>query len=160
VTAMPDRGYLVDHPIAGRDHWLAHPFELILAAWSIVFGTLLAISAFVPGFSPSPSLENLHPSLTLPIGLLYVAGGIGTHWSYWCTSIDLGTAWTVERLSLLLLVASWTAYALAVIAASPDRIVQWGNGLAIASACFWRWVTIGRRAKSLRSIQREMREGA
>jgi len=48
VTAMPDRGYLVDHPIAGRDHWLAHPFELILAAWSIVFGTLLAISAFVP----------------------------------------------------------------------------------------------------------------
>ena len=65
-----------------------------------------------------------------------------------------------ERLSLLLLVASWTAYALAVIAASPDRIVQWGNGLAITSACFWRWVTIGRRAKSLRSIQREMREGA
>ena len=154
---MPDRSYISSDPPTAVDHLLSHPFEIVISTWSIIAGLMFIAGGIFDDFDPAPSIDSLHFSLLIPLGLLFVIGGSLVHFSYWSTRCELGVCWAVERAASLILAGSWIAYGVAVLTYSPDRVVQWGNAIAFAVSFIYRWVAIGSRAKLLRRTQKSIR---
>jgi len=155
---MPDRLYLATNdPPTMKDHFFAHPFEIVISAWSIVVGIMLLFGSFVPNFDPSQAIETLNPSFQFPLGLFFVIGGTLVQWAYWCKSLTLGSAWAMERSALLVLVGAWTTYFIFVVYFAPERYINWGNAVAFSLAFFVRWLAIGARQSTIRRTQRKLR---
>lgn len=158
---VPDRTYRPPDPTSPRrvDRLLAHPFELVWSAWSIVTALLMFGDLVWEGFNPIPSLEDASPILQATIALAMLAGGVAVQWSFSGRRMDLGDLWALERAGLQLLAGGWGIYTAAVVIAVPNRLVQSGIGFAVVLALTIRWVAVGLVMRQTRETQRKLRGG-
>ena len=142
---MPDR---VNPGVLER-----HPYELVLSGWAIVAGLLLAAAAVIPFWEPAPSIEALPEPLLALIAVVLITGGSGVHAAFW-SSLELGKALALERVSLGIMTAGWLGYVVAIAAYAPGRVMQWGIYIALCMATGFRWRALGIRTSVLRAVAR------
>lgn len=165
---MPDRQYLPFTSLDPKDHWLAHPFQLVLSTWSIIFGLCMLFAAISPDFNPAPTIDRLVWWVQVPLGVTALFGGIGTHISFWWPQtgathtsgwrITLGQSWAIETMSLYALAGGWFGYSLTILSLEPIRIVQAGTPFAIGIGLVLRAWAVRVRANRIRGRIGRVRE--
>lgn len=137
---MPLHGYTTDRrPPTVLDHYFAHSYEMILAAWCMLAGAYLAISTFIDELSVSPSVDMLPDWLALIIGGLLVTGGALQTWGLLDDSDDVATGWKLERMGLVLTFGAWVIYTGVIAAMIPGAVLSWTLGLAILTMTVLRF---------------------
>lgn len=138
---------------------LAHPIVLI-AAWSVIVGTLLGLSPFFPEYTPSPSLGRL-PGWTAALLAATLAGGGGfavvgllNDWQ------NRSRAWNVEQAGWILIAAGWASYAFVVVQNFPHSQFSWGQGVMFVAMAAIRVVALHLMARRTRAKLREIRAAA
>ena len=168
---MPDRQYLPFTSLDPKDHWLAHPFQLVLSTWSIIFGLCMLFAAIFPDFNPAPTIDRLVWWVQVPLGVTTLLGGIGIHVAFWWPQtgenhlsgrrITLGQSWAIETMFLNVLAGGWFGYALTILSIEPIRVVQAGTPFAIGTGLVIRAWAVRVRADRIRCrIERVRKEMA
>lgn len=150
---MPNRSYVPrNSPPNRRDHFNAHPAQVIFSVVSVLVGGLLIAAALVQGFVPSRSVENLPLLVSAGVALLLGVGGVLTFWATLTCHDEMRTVWLALRSGLFALAFGWGSYALSVAAVYPNSIIPWLSSAGISATfgvTFWvtRW-----RENNLRAL--------
>lgn len=157
---MPTHVYVgFRRPPTKFDHLLAHPYELMLAAYGILGGVLALVSAFNHDISVSRSLEQLPVVGLAASALLLILGGGGILHGLFDDSPELGRGFSRERQGLVLAAAGWTVYALCIAWLSPSSVLSWGLCVSLVAAKLLRFVATVRQESGIRrDVQRGLAE--
>ena len=136
---MPHRIYQGSEPPAWWDPILAHPFELLTAAYGVVGGTLATL-VVIDGRSISESTAALPAPFTVAMLAMLVLGGLLTWVGLLDHGPDLMRGWTRERMGLALTASGWAIYTLTIVASYPGSLLAWGIGATFAASSTLRLV--------------------
>lgn len=123
---MPTHVYKPVHdPPTLWDRMLVHPLEAIVSLLSLGFGAIVLSGLIIPGFSPSPSLQEMPFVIVLFEGIFLTLGGglafIGLQWF----GDDVSTGWALERFGWLLAGGGFLTYAISVSWHFPSSVLAW-----------------------------------
>lgn len=140
-SVMPDRSYVPRATPTLIDRVLHHPFEIVLAAWWVICGALLALSLLWPELPNSPAVTSLPMWLALLLTALVGGGGLSIlvgllrSWEK-----NIATGWLFEQIGLSAIGAGWLAYSTAVYSTYPHSLVSWSLGICFSAAAVLRFV--------------------
>ena len=138
---------------------LANPIVLN-AIWSVIGGTLLAVSPFFPEFTPSPSLGRLPGWTAAALAAALIGGGVAASVGLLNDWENRSKAWNVEQAGWILVGAGWLSYAVVVLQNYPGSQFSWGAGLIAAATAALRVAALHLMARRTRRKLREIRAAA
>lgn len=145
---MPLRTYSrsLQRPPSLKDHFYAHPYELLLAGFGTIIGVCLVISQALdilgPGhewFVVNPELERISDWLAGAYGLVLALGSVLTISGLLDDQDDLMIGWARERTGLLLAASAWSSISVTILMLQPDRVFAWGLSLSVAISSLIRF---------------------
>lgn len=155
---MPTHVY---KPLRNPPNWLdrlmVHPMDTTVAAVSLVFAILLALSAVIPGFTPSVSLEEMPVYISISLAAAFATGGllilVGLNW----LGEEVSRGWALERFGWLLAAGGFLGYCISVSWIHPGSVFSWGIPLALATGSLLRYWSIILIERSTRRTINEVR---
>ncbi|GAB3889239.1 hypothetical protein [Terrabacter terrigena] len=122
---MPLRGYSTDNrPPTVLDHLLAHPYAITFAVWQVIAGALAVLTTLF-SFTVSQAIERLPQPLVAATGILFALGGIQIVRGLLDDDDDLMQGWKIERTGLVLTIAAWLAFFIAIVWSFPSSVLTW-----------------------------------
>lgn len=149
---MPLHQYSSDRrPPTNWDHFLAHPYSLVLSAWQVLAGGLILAMMTWSAFSVSQSLNRLPQPLLAAISVLIVVGGVSTMRGLLNDDDDLMVGWRTERTGLLLSATAWIVYTVTIVWSFPASVMTWTLTLALGAANLIRFRATQREERRTRA---------
>lgn len=155
---MPTHVYKpLRYPPTWWDRLLVHPLDTITAVIALLFALLLGAGAVIPGFEPSPSLEELPFYIGASLTLWFAAAGflilIGLNWQ----GEEVSRGWALERFGWLLAAGGFLGYSISVGFYSPGSLFAWGIPLALAAGSMLRYRSVVLIERTTRRTLEEVR---
>lgn len=130
------------NPPTWWDRLLVHPLDTTVAFISVVFGTIVILSALIPVFVPSKSIDKFPFWVAVAVAVFLVAGGllavIGLNWPG--DEVDHG--WALERFGWMLSSGGLITYALTVAYSYIGSVFSWGIPLMLGIGCVIRVISV------------------
>lgn len=134
-------------PPSAIDHLLAHPFEILIAAFGLFIGVALSSAQGLDiAFGDhgwlvvNPELEQISDWLSLAYGVTLTMGSVAVIAGIFNNDDDLMVGWMRERIGLLISSGAWSAIAFTIVTLQTNRVFAWGLSLSVAVGCLIRFV--------------------
>ncbi|MDO4919955.1 hypothetical protein [Kocuria sp.] len=135
---------------------LTHPV-IWVAVWSVLAGTMLAVSPFVAEFTPSPSLGRIPGWTAALLSVTQIAGGASAIVGLLNDWENRSRAWNTEQAGWVLISTGWVSYAVVVMQVLPGSTIAWGSALMSVAAAVTRIIALHLMARRTRAKLRELR---
>lgn len=138
------------NPPTVADKTAIHSSDVTLAAAAVMVAVQVLLTALIPSYEPSPSLEGVNEALGLSLAAFAATGGtlwyLGLVWPGETVSVG----WALERAGCWLTAGAWGAYATVVAIAYPEATISWSIPAVLALGALARSIVVWRIEQHVR----------